>query len=340
VTAFRHLEHAKANLNAEAGSPQNRQMICEMSASGAKPDPHTVGDQNQGAGAAGGFQKWWWDWNDINLMNGICNSNSDCKRGLSTTTTTTVWFCVVSVKKNSVTYFPDLAGANANLNAEAGGPQNRQMICEMSASGAKPDPHTVGGQNQGAGAAGGFQKWWWDWNDINLMNGMCNGNSDCRNQRKTVPRIEAIVVITTTTTTTTMSWMRRVLTNGNVIALNGGHSRKWCSDDGWWRVRCNRDWIKSWEMYTVFDASQFGAGKIALRGGNTGKMCADEFAGVVCNRDWILQWEAFTPEHLGQNMIALKGGQNGMYCADEFHRLVCNRQVRSTWETFELSLVR
>jgi len=54
------------------------------------------------------------------------------------------------------------------------------MICEMSVSGAKPDPHTVGGENQGAGAAGGFYKFWWDWNDIARMNAMCNDNPDCR----------------------------------------------------------------------------------------------------------------------------------------------------------------
>jgi len=181
---------------------------------------------------------------------------------------------------------------------------------------------------------------WREWDNCNCFVKRVPPPTTTTTTTKTVPRMEAMVVITTTTTTTTMSYMRRVLTHGNVIALNGGNSRKWCSDDGWWRVRCNRDSIKSWEMYTVFDASQFGAGKIALRGGNSGKMCADEFAGVVCNRDWILQWEAFTPENLGQNMIALKGGQKGMYCADEFHRFVCNRQVRSTWETFELSLVR
>jgi hypothetical protein len=53
------------------------------------------------------------------------------------------------------------------------------MICEMSKNGAKSDPHTVGGQNQGGGVTAGFNKWWYGWGDINEMNKMCAASAKC-----------------------------------------------------------------------------------------------------------------------------------------------------------------
>lgn len=54
------------------------------------------------------------------------------------------------------------------------------MICEMSLTGAKPDPRKVGGLNQGGGPAAGFQVSWSSWQDIKQMNGMCAGHIGCR----------------------------------------------------------------------------------------------------------------------------------------------------------------
>jgi len=224
------VDAAKSELNKRPGNSGNRQMICEMSASGAKKDPHTVGGQNQGGGAGAGFQKWWADWNEIHLMNGMCNNNQDCKTAPAevTTTTTTVltiegagvplteWFCVANINRGTVTGpFSSVDAAKSELNKRPGNSGNRQMICEMSASGAKKDPHTVGGQNQGGGAGAGFQKWWADWNEIHLMNGMCNNNQDCKTApKKATPTtqapepaaVAATTVTTTLTTTTVIEW--------------------------------------------------------------------------------------------------------------------------------------
>mmetsp|Transcript_6883 Transcript_6883/g.16882 ORF Transcript_6883/g.16882 Transcript_6883/m.16882 type:complete len:272 (+) Transcript_6883:104-919(+) len=91
------------------------------------------------------------------------------------------WFCVARRNGNQVLGpYANLSAAKSELNRFAGNSGNRQMICEMTASGAKSDPHTVGGQNQGAGAAGGFQKWWYNWPDIHGMTAMCNGKSTFR----------------------------------------------------------------------------------------------------------------------------------------------------------------
>merc|ERR1719258_195231 len=54
------------------------------------------------------------------------------------------------------------------------------MICEMTASGAKKDPHWVGGERQGGGVKHGFQKWWRNWGDIRTMNSMCARNGFCK----------------------------------------------------------------------------------------------------------------------------------------------------------------
>lgn len=69
--------------------------------------------------------------------------------------------------------FPDIDSAKADLSTPSG-PSHLKMIYEMGASGAKADPHTVGGQVQGAGSAGGFDTFWWVWTEINQMNAMCS----------------------------------------------------------------------------------------------------------------------------------------------------------------------
>merc|ERR1719498_1064671 len=86
----------------------------------------------------------------------------------TTPQTTQTWFCVANINRKTVTGpFTTINAAKTELNKLGGGPHNRQMICEMSKSGAKQDPHIVGGQNQGGGARAGFQKWWYGWGDIN-----------------------------------------------------------------------------------------------------------------------------------------------------------------------------
>jgi hypothetical protein len=96
--------------------------------------------------------------------------------------TPAAWYCVAAVNRNTVSGpYSSLTSAKTELNKRKGSSSNRQMICEMSSSGAKADPHSVGGQNQGAGSKGGFEKWWYNWDDIKRMNKMCQDNTACKN---------------------------------------------------------------------------------------------------------------------------------------------------------------
>jgi hypothetical protein len=96
------------------------------------------------------------------------------------------WYCVASASRKIVTGpFSTLADAKKELNKRKGSSNNRQMICEMSRhGGAKADPHKVGGENQGGGSKAGFEKWWYNWNDIRHMNSMCNKNKACNTRPK------------------------------------------------------------------------------------------------------------------------------------------------------------
>merc|ERR1719482_1948113 len=169
---FSTLADAKKELNKRKGSSSNRQMICEMSShGGAKADPHIVGGEQQGGGPAAGFEKYWYNWNDIHLMNSMCNKNTACNTGpkaaptmpptfaptpaptMPPTPAPTPWYCVASASRKIVTGpFSTLADAKKELNKRKGSSSNRQMICEMSHGGAKADPHKVGGENQGGGS--------------------------------------------------------------------------------------------------------------------------------------------------------------------------------------------
>jgi hypothetical protein len=95
------------------------------------------------------------------------------------------WFCVASISRKSVTgSFRKLEDAKTELNKRKGSANNRQMICEMTRHGAKSDPHKVGGENQGGGSKAGFQKWWWNWDDIHRMNKMCDDQAACSDRPK------------------------------------------------------------------------------------------------------------------------------------------------------------
>eukprot|EP00928_Gymnodinium_smaydae_P016826 TRINITY_DN16370_c0_g1_i2.p1 TRINITY_DN16370_c0_g1~~TRINITY_DN16370_c0_g1_i2.p1 ORF type:complete len:1367 (+),score=134.45 TRINITY_DN16370_c0_g1_i2:39-4139(+) len=166
---FTSATDARDELNKEGGSQANPQMICQMGLNGVKADPHIVGGLNQGAGEAGGFKKWWANWNNIHLMNQRCEN--DCKQAS---------YCVVRLNSNKVIgTFTSISDARNELNKEQGSASNQQMICEMGLDGkAKFDPHTIGGFSQGGGAAAGFNKWWSNWDKIKEMNDLCD--SQCK----------------------------------------------------------------------------------------------------------------------------------------------------------------
>ena len=91
------------------------------------------------------------------------------------------------------------------------------------------------------------------------------------------------------------------LDDGKVIALKGGGTYKYCSDDKKDGVKCYRKEIRSWEKFKVeyldnecsFDGGGRQKCKIALKGGRSGKYYADEPNGIRCNRDTVGQWEQF-----------------------------------------------
>jgi len=90
------------------------------------------------------------------------------------------WFCVARLNRQRVSGpFKTVQSAKNELNKQTGSAGNQQMICEMSKTGAKKDPHAVGGQNQGAGGGAGFNKWWGGWSQVHSMNAQCDKKSRC-----------------------------------------------------------------------------------------------------------------------------------------------------------------
>mmetsp|Transcript_44947 Transcript_44947/g.74976 ORF Transcript_44947/g.74976 Transcript_44947/m.74976 type:complete len:285 (+) Transcript_44947:44-898(+) len=174
IGPFKELSEAKKELNKSRGGANNQQMICEMSQTGAKDDPHTVGGENQGAGAPGGFEKWWYGWAEIKQMNTMANKWAK-KQGLiiDNPFLEKYYFVVNASTKKVKGPYKNVLEAQKVLNEHKGGPSNRQMVAVLNEKGeSKSDPHTIGGLNQGAGEAGGFNKWWSGWGDIVHMNRM------------------------------------------------------------------------------------------------------------------------------------------------------------------------
>eukprot|EP00947_MAST-08B_sp_MAST-8B-sp1_P001332 g1332.t1 len=125
------------------------------------------------------------------------------------------------------------------------------------------------------------------------------------------------------------------LTDGMVIGFKGGRWKKLCADEGW-RIRCNRNHLKSWEKFTV---KTLKGGKIALKGGKDGRWCADQGNTIRCNRNWVRGWEKFSVIYHGGNSISLKGGRGHKYCADEGRITKCNRIDANAWEKFDVQTV-
>mmetsp|Transcript_88852 Transcript_88852/g.240911 ORF Transcript_88852/g.240911 Transcript_88852/m.240911 type:complete len:260 (+) Transcript_88852:89-868(+) len=124
--------------------------------------------------------------------------------------------------------------------------------------------------------------------------------------------------------------------HGSTVALIGGHSRKFCADEGH-TIKCNRDKVGKWEKFYIHSA---GGGKWALRGGRHNKWCADEGGRIKCNRVRIGGWEKFTIGGTipGQDFArTLRGGRWNRFCADEKDKgIKCNRKREGAWERFDI----
>lgn len=157
---YKNLEPAKAELNKyPKGASSPSRMIAEFKDGTVLADPHVVGGERQGDGLKAGFNKWWWNWNDINSMVKVAQ---DFIKG-------TTLFIVVA-NKQVVGMCNDLEQAKAELNNYPKGASSpSRMIAEVKNGVVQGDPHVVGGERQGDGLKAGFNKWWWNWNDINSM---------------------------------------------------------------------------------------------------------------------------------------------------------------------------
>lgn len=161
VGLYSNIEDAKKKLfDYPVGSWSPSRMIVEVFGKEVQPDPHTVGGQNQGGGMNTGFNKWWWDWNDIHRMASIAQTFMDGKHSM---------FAVVA-NQAVVGYYSSVEDAKEKLTEYSSGTSSpSRMVSEVIDGVVQKDPHTVGGQNQGDGVKAGFNKWWRDWNDINKM---------------------------------------------------------------------------------------------------------------------------------------------------------------------------
>ena len=170
--SFTDLEEAKALLNEyPSQAPQPFRMVCAAQYGKVLEDPHTVGGQNQGAGVAAGFNKAWRGWTEIREMNKIAQEYL-VNQQQSQEAQTEDQKCYIVVAGGAVKgSFTDLEEAKALLNSyPSQAPQPFRMVCAAQYGKVLEDPHTVGGQNQGAGVAAGFNKAWRGWTEIREMN--------------------------------------------------------------------------------------------------------------------------------------------------------------------------
>mmetsp|Transcript_36162 Transcript_36162/g.78222 ORF Transcript_36162/g.78222 Transcript_36162/m.78222 type:complete len:3042 (-) Transcript_36162:155-9280(-) len=70
------LEHARVYMDNHYGGSSPRRMICSIVNGQLDTDPHNIGPANdyQGGGYNEGWDKYWYNWNDIHAMNAVCNS--------------------------------------------------------------------------------------------------------------------------------------------------------------------------------------------------------------------------------------------------------------------------
>lgn len=88
-----------------------------------------------------------------------------------------------------------------------------------------------------------------------------------------------------------------------------------------------------------------GDGTYALKGGQSGKYCADDWDQVVCDRDFVgthngKSWEKFEIEAYGTmynvKWYLIKGGRSKKYCTYTSGKIVCNADSIGTGTMFAL----
>jgi len=161
--AYISVTKAKAALQTYPSASPPSRLICEVIDGLVQTDPHTVAGENQGGGVAAGWNKWWNDWDDINVMLDVCRSYI--------TGHPIREYVLVEGNEVKGVYGTTADAKQALAPYPEGNPPSR-MIVEVINGVVQSDPHTVNGENQGGGVSAGWNKWWGDWFDINRMLGV------------------------------------------------------------------------------------------------------------------------------------------------------------------------
>ncbi len=150
-----------------ATSPQR--MVCEVVNGVVIHDPHLCGGQNQGGGVKNGFNKYWNDWASIATMNTIA-ARHIANRPNKVPITSHQFFVVAGTQVVHASTEIESCKTYLNNNYAKGSSTPQRMVCEAINGIIVHDPHTCGGQNQGAGSESGFNKYWGNWASIATMN--------------------------------------------------------------------------------------------------------------------------------------------------------------------------
>lgn len=148
-------------------------------------DPHIIAGQNQGAGAIKGWDRYWHNQEEIDLMwetaqrwwsvHGNFKDFMTPSFSPSPTRTPIVphYFLVINSNGDSRVSQDYTVVGNFNTWEEARdalvGLSNSRAVIEVIKQVAQTDPHIIAGQNQGGGATTGWNTFWYDWADIQAM---------------------------------------------------------------------------------------------------------------------------------------------------------------------------
>jgi len=186
-----------------SGYPRNTISRCIFEANNGllNPDISIIGGQQQGINVPGLFNSYWKSMADIRRMLIIAHiyilniypvvsplptwipptpsprpsrssspipsasPSPSCKRGTF----------LVCVGNSVVGEYVSLCDAKRELNKYPPGIKTpSRCIFEVKNGKIEPDPRIVGGEKQVDGLSAGYNRWWWDWHDINRMLSYCS----------------------------------------------------------------------------------------------------------------------------------------------------------------------
>ncbi|CAK9008277.1 unnamed protein product [Durusdinium trenchii] len=182
---FLDLEKAKAELSKFKESAQPYRFIVAAQYGLVQEDPHTVAGQNQGAAMKAGFDKRWWGWPTIHEYNKIAQDYL-LQQAKDRKAAAEGEQCFLAVAFGAVRgVFADVEQAKEELmKYPPGAPQPQRMVAGAQYGKIQEDPHSMAGQNQGAGMAAGFNKAWYGWDDIHKMNQIAQEYLDGKRSKK------------------------------------------------------------------------------------------------------------------------------------------------------------